>query len=207
MMKCVIDKSVPKSINATENPSAYAPATYVSSLINKVNEWAWATRPVTVGELATEIFPEFISKQKMHTPQEWEEYYLANYKEKYDLALQKLKIKFEAVKSTFNNISDDDLQAWLDDFLFTKTFNGLYYQEAILQDIAQKLGKELVPASQQDESLGIDGYIDGKAYSVKPESYRQTQSSHHEKINATMVYYRDIDKKTFEYEIEEDSEQ
>lgn len=203
-MKYIIEKSKAKSINAAENPSTYAPATYVSTLINKVNEWAWATRPVTVGELATEIFPEFISNKKTHTSEEWEDYYLANYKEKYDLALQKLKTKFESVKTTVNTISDDDLQAWLDDFLFTKTFNGLYYQEAILQDIAQRAGKELVPASSQDESLGIDGYIDGKPYSVKPESYKQTQSSRHEKINATMVYYKDIDKKSFEYEIEED---
>ena len=203
-MKFVIDKSKAKSINTTENPSTYAPATYVSTLINKVNEWAWSTRPATVGELATEIFPEFISNKKTHTSEEWEDYYLANHKEKYDLALQKLKTKFESVKTTVNTISDNDLQAWLDDFLFTKTFNGLYYQEAILQDIAQRAGKELVPASSQDESLGIDGYIDGKPYSVKPESYKQTQSSRHEKINATMVYYKDIDKKSFEYEIEED---
>ena len=203
-MKYIIDKSKAKSINTAENPSTYEPATYVSTLINKVNEWAWATRPVTVGELATEIFPEFISNKKTHTSEEWEEYYLANYKEKYNLALQKLKAKFESVRTTVNTISDDDLQAWLDDFLFTKTFNGLYYQEAILQDIAQRAGKELVPASSQDESLGIDGYIDGKPYSVKPESYKQTQSSRHEKINATMVYYKDIDKKSFEYEIEED---
>lgn len=203
-MKYIIDKSKAKSINTAENPSTYEPATYVSPLINKVNEWAWATRPVTVGELATEIFPEFISNKKTHTSEEWEEYYLANYKEKYNLALQKLKAKFESVRTTVNTISDDDLQAWLDDFLFTKTFNGLYYQEAILQDIAQRAGKELVPASSQDESLGIDGYIDGKPYSVKPESYKQTQSSRHEKINATMVYYKDIDKKSFEYEIEED---
>lgn len=203
-MKYIIEKSKAKSINAAENPSTYAPATYVSTLINIVNEWAWATRPVTVGELATEIFPEFISNKKTHTSEEWENYYLANYKEKYDLALQKLKTKFESVKTTVNTISDDDLQAWLDDFLFTKTFNGLYYQEAILQDIAQRAGKELVPASSQEESLGIDGYIDGKPYSVKPESYKQTQSSRHEKINATMVYYKDIDKKSFEYEIEED---
>ena len=62
-MKYIIDKSKAKSINTAENPSTYEPATYVSSLINKVNEWAWATRPVTVGELATEIFPEFISFQ------------------------------------------------------------------------------------------------------------------------------------------------
>lgn len=206
-MKYIIDKSKAKSINTTENPSTYAPAAYVSTLINKVNEWAWATRPVTVGELATEIFPEFISNQKTHTSEKWEDYYLANYKEKYDLALQKLKTKFESVKMTVNTISDDDLKAWLDDFLFTKTFNGLYYQEAILQDIAQRTGKELVPASSQDESLGIDGYIDGKPYSVKPESYKQTQSSRHEKINATMVYYKDIDKKSFEYEIKEDKEE
>jgi len=199
-----IDKNTAKTLNILNNPSAYAPSTYVSPLINKVNEWAWATRPVTVGELATKIFPEFIANKKGHTPTEWKEYYLANHKANYDSALNKLKEKFKDVKATVNNISENDLQAWLDDFLFTKTFNGLYYQDAILKDIAEKTGKELISASPQDESLGIDGYIGGKAYSIKPESYKQTLSSHHEKINATMVYYKDIDKKSFEYEIEED---
>lgn len=199
-----INKQKSKELNKKANPSTYNPKTYVAPLINKVNEWSQATRPATVGEIASDIFPKFIaSEANTHSPEDWKEYYLAHHSESYDSAKQKLKSKFETVKGAVNSISEDDLDEWLDDFLFTKTYNGLSYQEAILEDISQRTGKSFVHASANDESAGVDGYIDGKPYSVKPESYKQTQASQQEHINATMVYYKDVSKEELEYEIEE----
>ncbi len=202
-----INKGKSKDINKKNNPSTYTPDTYVSPIINKVNEWSHATRPSTVGELASDIFPEFISTEtSTHTPEKWKEYYLEHHSEKYDSAKQKLKSKFNDVKRAVNSISEEDIDDWLDDFLFTKTYNGLSYQDAILEDISNQSGKTLVRASAEDESAGIDGYIDGKPYSVKPESYKQTQASQQENIDATIVYYRDVNKEELEYNIEEEDE-
>lgn len=202
-MKYQIEKETAKDANNYKRPSKYVAPTYISPILNRVNGWSCATRPATVGAIATDVFPSFISKSENRSQEGWKQYYIENNSAKYEQALAKLKSKFEDVRTAIDNVTDEDLKAWLDDFLFCKTFNGLYYQEAILNDIAKRLNKTVEPASSADESAGIDGYIDGKAYSVKPTSYKNTDVSRQEKINAIMVYYYEIDSTTLEYEIEE----
>ena len=203
-MKYKLDKNRIKTENKANNRSSYTPKTYVAPLINQVNEWARATRPETIGEIASDVFPRYIVESTKHSVNEWKEYFLRTHINEYNLAFQKLKNKYQEVKTNFDAITDDDLRDWLDDFLFIKTFNGLFYQVGILNDIADRLGKELVLPTAKDESMGIDGYIDGRAYSVKPFSYMHTQAMQHEKIDAVMVYYDDSNKEYIEYEVMEE---
>ena len=203
-MKYQIEKESAKDANDRKTPSTYVAPTYISPILNRVNGWSYATRPSTVGAIATEVFPSFITNSTNRSQEGWKQYYIENNAAKYDQALTKLKSKFEDVKTAINNVTDEDIKAWLDDFLFCKTFNGLYYQEAILDDIAKRLNKTVESASSTDESSGIDGYIDGRAYSIKPISYKNSDASRQENINAIMVYYYEVNSTTLEYEIEED---
>lgn len=210
-------RSIAKSkftiLNEAKFSTDYNAPTYISPILNRINEWAHSTRKETVGDLATIIFPEYIAQSDTHSPSDWKEFYLDNYQENYNSAVKKLWLKFEVVRKAINSVTEQDVNAWLDDFMFYKTFNGLYVQDVILSDIAKSLGNIYAKPTSTDEGRGIDGFIDGVAYSIKPESYKDSHASNIETIHARMVFYRYIyesGSKTkiaeVEYYIEEDEE-
>jgi len=55
---------------------------------------------------------------------------------------------------------------WVKDLVLAKTFVGLCFQEAILSYISKKEGKSYRISTPQEESQGIDGYIDGIPVSI-----------------------------------------
>lgn len=208
-----ISKSRFKSLNESSHTTNYTAPKYISTFLNNVNGYAHSTRKETVGDLATDVFPEYLSKTDHPSPDGWKSFYLNNYTTNYNTARKKLKSKFEDVKKAINNLTDSQIEDWLDDLLFYKTFNGLYVQQAILKDIADHMGASYTPPSSEEEGQGIDGFINGAAYSIKPETYKDTLAKEKEKINAKMVYYKYIyesNSKTkinkVEYYIEENKE-
>ena len=118
--------------------------------------------------------------------------------------MEKFKKQFELEKNAINNVTDEDLTEYYDDLMFNKTFVGLYVQDKILKDIAKDKRAIYKKASSDDESKGIDGYIDDIPYSVKSETYKTSAAKNSEKIDATMVYYTENKKtKEIEYYIDE----
>ena len=196
--------------NESKFISDYQAPTYMSTFLNNVNGYAQATRKETVGALATVVFPEYLEQTDSPSPTDWKKYYLDNYQENYENATKKLLAKFEEVKKAVNSLSEEEILAWLADLMFYKTFNGLYVQDAILSDIAKDLGTTYKKSSSLDEGKGIDGYINGIAYSIKPETYKDTTRQSIETIDARMVYYYYVYEsnsttkiKSVEYYIEE----
>lgn len=189
-MKREIKKSVFESKNKLNHSSTYSPPTYYGNFINIVNQDGQATRPATVGELAAQIFPDYTVQSTTPSPDDWKQYYLSRYQSNYDAALEKLKSQFRKEKDAINNITDQDLENWLNDLMFYKTYTGLYIQDAILTDLAKVYKSEYQKPTAEEEGQGIDGYINGTAYSVKPESYKTTAASNTQKIAAKMIYYK-----------------
>ena len=177
------------AMNESKFISDYKAPTYMSTFLNNVNGYAQATRKETVGALATVVFPEYLEQTDSPSPTDWKKYYLDNYQENYENATKKLLAKFEAVKEAVNSLSEQEIVAWLEDLMFYKTFNGLYVQDAILNDIAKSMGTTYKKSSSSDEGKGIDGYINNIAYSIKSETYKDTTRQAIETINARMVYY------------------
>ena len=64
-----------------------------------------------------------------------------------------------------------------------------YVERAIVEAAAQRLNRTLRLSSPEDESRGIDGYLDGRPVSVKPVTYK-TMSGLGETIDALMIYYK-----------------
>ena len=83
------------------------------------------------------------------------------------------------------------VQKWVEDLVISKTYNGLYVQEAILAKLAEKHNKDYRVATPEEESNGIDGYVGEVAYSVKPDTYK-TMGRLSETINVKMIYYTKI---------------
>ena len=62
------------------------------------------------------------------------------------------------------------------------------YQKAILASLAERKGTTYRLATPDEESVGIDGYVDNTPYSVKPDTYK-TMGRLSEAITVKMVYY------------------
>ena len=77
---------------------------------------------------------------------------------------------------------------WVEDLIISKTYNGLYVQEAILSKLAEICEKDYRLATPEEESQGIDGFVGNVPYSIKPDTYK-TMGRLSEVIDVKMIYY------------------
>ncbi len=160
---------------------------YTSQLINWANQNAQGTRPKVVGQLS-DLFPEYESEDNSVSMNGWREWYLERHPDAIEIATNKIFNQVENLKEAIKLIDKAMVKRWVEDLVITKTYSGLYVQEAILSKLAQKLNKEYRLATPEEESQGIDGYIGKIAYSVKPDTYK-TMKRLSETINVKMIYY------------------
>ena len=73
---------------------------------------------------------------------------------------------------------------------------------AILEEAAHRLNRTLRLSSPEDESQGIDGYLDGRPVSVKPTTYKAMDRLN-ETIDARMIYYEKTSNGTIVIDLEE----
>lgn len=160
---------------------------YTSQLINWANQNAQGTRPKVVGQLS-DLFPEYEAACDEVSINSWRKWYLEKYPDAIENATNKIFAQVENLKEAIKLVDKELVRKWVEDLVITKTYNGLYVQEAILSKIAEKLGKSYRLAFPEEESQGIDGYVGETPYSVKPDTYK-TMGRLSEVINVKMVYY------------------
>ena len=160
---------------------------YTSQLINWANQNAQGTRPRVVGQLS-DLFPEYESECDSISIDSWREWYLNRYPNAIQNATDKIFAQVENLKEAIKLIDKDMVQKWVEDLVISKTYNGLYVQEAILCKLAEKSDSSYRLATPEEESQGIDGYVGSTAYSVKPDTYK-TMGRLSETIDVKMIYY------------------
>jgi hypothetical protein len=94
----------------------------------------------------------------------------------------------ERMRDAMDDIDRDTVRRWVTELVLEQTYVGLRVERAILEEAAQKLGRTLRLSSPEDESRGIDGYLDERPVSVKPSTYK-TMDALRETIDARMIYY------------------
>ena len=160
---------------------------YTSQLINWANQNAQGTRPIVVGQMSA-LFPEFIASDEEITIENWRNWYLERYPDAFEKATDKIYAQVQNLRDAIPLISREMVEHWVEDLVITKTFNGLYVQKAILASLAERKGTTYRLATPDEESVGIDGYVDNTPYSVKPDTYK-TMGRLSEAITVKMVYY------------------
>ncbi len=160
---------------------------YTSQLINWANQNAQGTRPRVVGQLS-DLFPEFEANCDDISIETWREWYLSRYPDAISTATDKIFAQVKNLKDAIQLIDRDMVQKWVEDLVISKTYNGLYVQEAILSKLAEHLNTDYRLATPEEESRGIDGYVGSVAYSVKPETYK-TMGRLSETIDVKMIFY------------------
>lgn len=183
-MKFTIKNDELVVLNGSETPDF---PKYTSQLINWANQNAQGTRPKVVGQLS-DLFPEYEDNEDSVSMDGWREWYLERHPDAIENATNKIFAQVENLKNAIKLIDKELVRKWVEDLVITKTYNGLYVQEAILSKLAQKLDENYRLATPEEESKGIDGYVGNIAYSVKPETYK-TMNRLSETINVKMIYY------------------
>ena len=160
---------------------------YTSQLINWANQNAQGTRPIVVGQMSA-LFPEFIASDEEITIENWRNWYVERYPDAFEKATDKIYAQVQNLRDAIPLISREMVEHWVEDLVITKTFNGLYVQKAILASLAERKGTTYRLATPDEESFGIDGYVDNIPYSIKPDTYK-TMGRLSEAITVKMVYY------------------
>ena len=169
-----------------ELPSVSFPK-YTSQLINWANQNAQGTRPKVVGQMS-ELFPEYRRSFGLHSVKGWETWYKEKYPEAIKNATDKICGQMENLKQAIKLIDRSMIEAWVEDLVINKTYQGLYYQQVILTRLAADSNMEWRLSSPEEEAKGIDGFIGDKPYSIKPGSYK-TMDRLQESIDVTIIYY------------------
>ena len=176
-----------ESIEGYNNSENYSFPKYTSQLINWANQNAQGTRPKVVGQMS-ELFPEFVSKTEHVAIEYWKRFYVMQHPEAFKEATDKIYAQIENLRDAIQLIDRDMVQRWVEDLIINKTFNGMYVQKAILASLADLKDTDYRLATPDEEAKGIDGYVGGVAYSVKPDTYK-TMNRLPETIDVKMIYY------------------
>lgn len=175
--------------------------TYYSGFINDANRYGKGTKKENVGVMFNE-FKRFCKTVEKPELDSWTEWYNTNHKGAIKKATNDTFAKLQEMRRNIKKIKKADVEKWIRDLVITKSFNGLYLQREIIKFIAdQKNATFRESTEEEEESKGIDGYIDNVAYSVKPDSYKQKRRTL-EKIEAKMIYYTKT-KTSLKIEVEE----
>jgi hypothetical protein len=156
---------------------------YTTQLMNLANSNAQGTRPKIVGQMS-DLIQEFEGK----TFEEWAVWYQERYPDAIDNATNKVFEMVETFKKSIELIDKTLIREWVEDLILNKTFAGLNFQEAILKKVAEVKETTYKFSTKEEESKGIDGYIDTLAVSIKPITYK-TQNHLLENINVDMIFY------------------
>jgi hypothetical protein len=156
---------------------------YTTQLMNLANSNAQGTRPKIVGQMS-DLIQEFDGK----TFEEWAVWYQERYPDAIENATDRVLEMIESFKKSIELIDKNLIREWVEDLILNKTFAGLNFQEAILKKVADCKGAAYRFSTKEEESKGIDGYIDTFPVSIKPITYK-AQNHLLENINANMIYY------------------
>lgn len=156
---------------------------FTTQIINQANQNNQATRPKVVGQMS-----ELIQECPYNSYEGWKEWYLEKYPDAIDIATDKAYEGVKNLKNAIQLIDRDMVKKWITDLVITKTAEGLIFQEAILEYVANINNTTYRLAKPEEESKGIDGFIGNKPVQIKSTSYTSKQNLS-EDIPCEIIYY------------------
>lgn len=170
-------------IEELSNAEAYNFPKYTTQIINLVNSNAQGTRPAIVGQMS-----ELIQRFPGRSLDEWIKWYSEQQPGAVNNATEKIWSKLQEMKDAIALIDKPMIEAWVKDLIYTKTYCGLKFQEAILAYIAREYNTTYRLANVEEEAQGIDGYVNNKPAQIKSITYKQ-EALLAEIIHVPIIYY------------------
>lgn len=156
---------------------------YSTQLINLANQNSQGTRARVVGQMS-----DLIQEFEGSTVVEWKEWYVDKHPDAIENATDKIFSMVENFKEAVETIDRELVRSWVEDLVIYKTFSGLRFQEAILKKAAQEWDMSYRLATPEEESRGIDGYLDSRPVSIKPVTYK-IKLGLNENIEEPIIFY------------------
>ena len=172
-----------QTVEELSNAETYDFPKYTTQIINLVNSNAQGTRPAVVGQMS-ELIQAFPGKSLT----EWIEWYSAQQPDAVNNATEKIWSKLQEMKDALILIDKPMVEAWVKDLVYTKTYCGLKFQEAILAYLAREYNTTYRLATIEEEAQGIDGSVNNRPAQIKSITYKQ-ESLLAEVINVPIIYY------------------
>jgi len=161
---------------------------YIGSVINLGNSFSQATRPKNVGQMS-DLIQEYRETAENPSVEGWESFYADKIGlEKIDVAVDKIWEYVQRIRENLNSLNRDDVRSWTKDLIIDKTFSGLQLQLDILEMVSDT--GEFRLSTPDEESQGIDGFVDGEPVSIKPNTYKKTIQSGTESIPYRIIFYK-----------------
>ena len=161
---------------------------YIGSVINLANSFSQATRAKHVGQVS-DLIQEYREIAENPSVEGWESFYASKIGlEKIDIAADKIWEYVKRIRENLNSLNHDDVKNWTKDLIIDKTFSGLQLQLDILEMVSET--GEFRLSTPDEESQGIDGYVDGEPVSIKPNTYKKTIQSGKESIPYRIIFYK-----------------
>ena len=161
---------------------------YIGSVINLANSFSQATRAKHVGQVS-DLIQEYREIAENPSVEGWESFYASRIGlEKIDIAADKIWEYVKRIRENLNSLNHDDIKNWTKDLVIDKTFSGLQIQLDILEMVSET--GEFRLSTPDEESKGIDGYVDGEPVSIKPNTYKKTIQSGKESIPYRIIFYK-----------------
>lgn len=157
---------------------------HVSSIVNVLNQHTQATRPKNVGQI-TDMAHTFADTYIERSLEKWKTYY----NQQMPGAISKAVEKIANAAAPFN-IDRKWINLWVEDLIYNKSYQGLLFQEIILQKIAELEKKSYHRSNKKEEQRGIDGWLNNEPVSVKPNTYKSSADALHENIRVRMIFYK-----------------
>ena len=161
---------------------------YIGSVMNLANSFSQATRAKHVGQVS-DLIQEYRETAENPSVEGWESFYASKIGlEKIDIAADKIWEYVKRIRENLNSLNHDDVKNWTKDLVIDKTFAGLQIQLDILEMVSET--GEFRLSTPDEESKGIDGYVDGEPVSIKPNTYKKTIQSGIESIPYRIIFYK-----------------
>jgi len=171
-------------VESLSNAPSYSFPKYTTQIINLVNSNAQGTRPDVVGQMS-DLIQEFDGKSIA----EWIDWYTDKQPNAVDNATEKIYNMFIQMKDAAEHIDKEMIRNWVKDLVYTKTYCGLKFQEAIFSFLAKQQGVDYRLANPEEEALGIDGFIGSQPVSIKPDTYDLKEKVLPEHIDVPIITY------------------
>lgn len=155
---------------------------YTTQLMNLANSNAQGTRPKVVGQMS-DLIQEFPG----NNINEWEEWYLDKHPDAIGSATSKIWKMIQEFQNVIGSIDENMIKEWVEELVVVKTYSGLKFQDAILKRVAEERNSTYRLANPEEESKGIDGFINDTAVSIKPITYKNKNLS--ENIEVPIIFY------------------
>ena len=176
-----------ENINLEDKRKKMEKIKYVDSIINIANQWTQATRSKHIGQMS-DLIKDFRNFTDDHSVDSWGKFY-GNKEgvDKIDEASNKIWKMIKNIKENLDKVDKEYVDRWAKDLIIHKSHSGLQIQLDILNRVSKKSCRL---ASADEESMGIDGYVDGEPVQIKSETYKSTLNSNNEKIPYRKIYYK-----------------